>query len=81
MNYRRLFVFALILNVALAVAVYWIWKSSKPATVAAPPAAEHPPMEGFTLNAPPEGAAPASSMHGDWAPKPPPRRRWSTATW
>lgn len=57
MNYRRLFVIALILNVALALAAYWLWRSSRPATVAAPHPAEHPPMEGFTLNAPPEGTA------------------------
>lgn len=58
MNYRRLFFIALILNVALAAGAYWIWRSSHTATVAAPASAEHPPMEGFTLNTPPEGAAP-----------------------
>lgn len=57
MNYRRLFVIAVVLNVALAAGAYWIWRSSRPTTVAAPPPAEHPPMEGFTLNAPPEGTA------------------------
>ncbi|HET8824028.1 MAG TPA: efflux RND transporter periplasmic adaptor subunit, partial [Terriglobales bacterium] len=58
MNYRRLFVIAVLLNVVLAAGVYWIWRSSRPATVAVPTPAEHPPMEGFTLNAPPEGSAP-----------------------
>ena len=57
MNYRRLFVAALILNVALAVGAYWTWKSSRPAASAQGPA-EHPPMEGFTINTPPEGSAP-----------------------
>lgn len=58
MNYRGLFVVAVILNIALATGAYWIWKSSRPAAVVAPPPAEHPPMEGFTLNAPPEGSTP-----------------------
>lgn len=58
MNYRRLFIIAVILNIALAAGAYWIWRSSHAATVAAPASAEHPPMEGFTLNASPEGAAP-----------------------
>ena len=58
MNYRRLFVIAAILNIALLAGGYWIWRSSRPAAVVAPISAEHPPMEGFTLNAPPEGAAP-----------------------
>ena len=58
MNYRRLFVVAVILNVALAAAVYWIWNSSRRTTATAQPPAEHPPMEGFTLNTPPEGSAP-----------------------
>jgi RND family efflux transporter MFP subunit len=57
MNYRRLFIFAAVLNVALAVGVYWLWKSSRPAS-SAQRQAEHPPMEGFTLNTPPEGEAP-----------------------
>jgi RND family efflux transporter MFP subunit len=56
MNYRRLFLVAVVLNIALAGGVYWFWKSSRPASNAQTPA-EHPPMEGFTLNTPPEGAA------------------------
>ncbi|HWH58075.1 MAG TPA: efflux RND transporter periplasmic adaptor subunit, partial [Terriglobales bacterium] len=58
MNYRRLFVIAVILNIALAAGAYWIWKSPRPVAVATPPPAEHPPMEGFTLNTPPEGSTP-----------------------
>jgi Cu(I)/Ag(I) efflux system membrane fusion protein/cobalt-zinc-cadmium efflux system membrane fusion protein len=58
MNYRRLFVIAVILNIALAAGAYWIWRSSRFANVARPIPAEHPPMEGFTLNLPPEGAIP-----------------------
>ena len=58
MNYRRLFVIVLIVNIALVASVYWMWKASRPQTVAPSPSAEHPPMEGFTLNTPPEGAAP-----------------------
>ena len=57
MNYRKLFIIAVALNVALALGAYWIWKSSRPM----PPsttAVEHPPMEGFTVNTPPEGSAP-----------------------
>ncbi len=57
MNYRRLFVAAIMLNLVLAGAAYWFWRSSRPAATAQPPA-EHPPMEGFTTNVPPEGAAP-----------------------
>jgi Cu(I)/Ag(I) efflux system membrane fusion protein/cobalt-zinc-cadmium efflux system membrane fusion protein len=58
MNYRKLFFAAFVLNFILAGTAYWVWKSSHPATKAQPPA-EHPPMEGFTTNVPPEGAAPA----------------------
>jgi RND family efflux transporter MFP subunit len=58
MNYRKPFIFALVLNVALAAGAYWIWRSSRPAPASAR-AVEHPPMEGFTLNTPPEGAAPS----------------------
>jgi membrane fusion protein, copper/silver efflux system len=58
MNYRRLFVIAVSLNIALAAGAYWMWRSSRFATVAQPTPAEHPPMEGFTLNMPPEGAPP-----------------------
>jgi len=57
MNYRKLFIFAVALNVALALGGYWIWKSSKP-TQSSTSAMEHPPMEGFTINTPPEGSAP-----------------------
>src|SRR5438046_2317454 len=58
MNYRKLFIFAFALNIALAIGAYWIWRSSRPAPASAK-AVEHPPMEGFTLNVPPEGAAPS----------------------
>ena len=57
MNYRKLFIFAVVLNVALASGAYWIWKSSR-SSPNSTNAAEHPPMEGFTINTPPEGAAP-----------------------
>jgi RND family efflux transporter MFP subunit len=57
MNYRRLFIAAVVLNIALAVGAYWIWRSSRPAPSAQAPT-EHPPMEGFTTNTPPEGAGP-----------------------
>ena len=57
MNYRRLFVVAVALNLALAGAAYWFWRASRPATGAQAPA-EHPPMGGYTTNTPPEGAAP-----------------------
>ena len=58
MNYRRLFVIAVVVNIALIAGAYWLWRSSHRATVSTPAAAEHPPMEGFTLNSPPEGSAP-----------------------
>src|SRR5213594_3635190 len=58
MNYRKLFIFAVVLNVALALGAYWIWRSSRPAP-SSTSAVEHPPMEGFTLNTPPEGATPS----------------------
>jgi hypothetical protein len=57
MNYRRLFVVAFVLNLVLAGAAYWFWRSSRPAPTSQSQA-EHPPMEGFTVNTPPEGAAP-----------------------
>ncbi len=57
MNYRKLFIIAVALNVALALGAYWIWRSSRP-TPSSSNAAEHPPMEGFTVNTPPEGSAP-----------------------
>src|SRR5258708_3713794 len=57
MNYRKLFMFAVVLNVALALGAYWIWKSSRPSPISTS-AVEHPPMEGFTINTPPEGSAP-----------------------
>jgi RND family efflux transporter MFP subunit len=57
MNYRKLFIFAVALNVALALGAYWIWRSSRP-TPSSTSAVEHPPMEGFTVNTPPEGSVP-----------------------
>jgi RND family efflux transporter MFP subunit len=57
MNYRRLFLVAVVLNLVLAGTAYWFWRSSQPA-VGAQPSAEHPAMEGFTTNVPAEGAAP-----------------------
>jgi len=57
MNYRKLFIVAVALNVALALGAYWIWRSSRP-TQSSTSAVEHPPMEGFTVNTPPEGSAP-----------------------
>ena len=55
MNYRRLFIAAVALNIALAVGAYWMWRSKSAAPT--PTATEHPPMEGFTINTPPEGSA------------------------
>ncbi len=60
MNFRKLFIVAAVLNVALALGAYWLWRSSRPAT-SPTNAREHPPMEGFTINAPPEGSAPPLS--------------------
>ena len=51
MSYRKPFIVAVVLNVALALAAYWFWHSRKaqPAESAATGhSAEHPPMEGFT---------------------------------
>ena len=48
MNYRKLFIVAVALNLALAIAAYWFWRSSPSAKPAENAAAEHPPMEGFT---------------------------------
>ena len=48
MNYRRLFIIAVVLNLALALAAYWLWQSSRGARPAESEAVEHPPMEGFT---------------------------------
>ena len=48
MNYRRLFIVAVVLNLALALAAYWLWQSSRGARPAESTAVEHPPMEGFT---------------------------------
>jgi len=56
MNYRKLFMFAVVLNMALALGTYWIWKSSRPSP-SSTSAVEHPPMQGFTINTPPEGSA------------------------
>jgi membrane fusion protein, copper/silver efflux system len=47
MNYRRLFIIALVLNVVLAAAIGWFWRSSRK-PIEQPASAEHPPMEGFT---------------------------------
>jgi len=60
MNYRRLFFAAVVLNIVLALGAYLIWRSLRPASRIQAPA-EHPPMEGFTINTPPEGAAPPLS--------------------
>jgi RND family efflux transporter MFP subunit len=57
MNYRRLFIVAVMLNIVLGVGAYWIWRSSQHSSKPPTPA-EHPPMEGFTINTPPEGSAP-----------------------
>src|SRR6266567_8472152 len=57
MNYRKPFIIAVVLNVALALGAFWIWRSSRPSPTSTN-AAEHPPMEGFTINTPPEGSAP-----------------------
>jgi len=57
MNYRKLFIFAVVLNVAITLVAFWIWKSSRPSSPSTS-GVEHPPMEGFTINAPPEGSAP-----------------------
>ena len=48
MNYRRLFIFAVVLNLALAFAAYWFWQSSRSTKPSENAAVEHPPMEGFT---------------------------------
>ena len=57
MNYRKLFIMAVGLNVVLAAGAYLYWRSSRPSPGSAS-AVEHPPMEGFTVNTPPEGSAP-----------------------
>jgi RND family efflux transporter MFP subunit len=57
MNYRRLFVIAVVLNLALAFAAYWFWESSRGTKPSENAATEHPPMEGFTPSAI-EGAPP-----------------------
>lgn len=48
MNYRKLFIVAVVLNLALAIAAYWFWWSSRSAKPAEDATAEHLPMEGFT---------------------------------
>jgi len=48
MSYRKLFIVAVVLNLALAAAAYWLWRSSHIEKAAESAAAEHPPMEGFT---------------------------------
>jgi membrane fusion protein, copper/silver efflux system len=51
MNYRRLFVIAVALNLALAFAAYWFWQSSRGTKPSENAVTEHPPMEGFTPSA------------------------------
>ena len=48
MNYRKLFLVAVVLNLALAIAAYWFWRSSRTEKPTQSVTAEHPPMEGFT---------------------------------
>jgi RND family efflux transporter MFP subunit len=56
-NYRRLFIIAVVFNLALAAAAYWFWQSSRGTKPPENAAVEHPPMEGFTP-APTENAPP-----------------------
>src|SRR5713226_3796685 len=61
MNYRKLFIVAVVFNLSLAIAAYWLWRSSRSERPAESVAAEHPPMEGFTpspVEAPPATLAP-----------------------
>jgi len=51
MNYRRPFVFAVVLNIALAFAAYWFWQSSRGTKPSENAVTDHPPMEGFTPSA------------------------------
>jgi RND family efflux transporter MFP subunit len=55
MSYRKPFIIAVVLNMALAIAAYWLWHSSRSVKSAETTTAEHPPMEGFSP-APSEGA-------------------------
>jgi len=50
MSYRKPFIVAVVLNVALALAAYWFWhaRAAQPAETATGHPLEHPPMEGFT---------------------------------
>jgi Cu(I)/Ag(I) efflux system membrane fusion protein/cobalt-zinc-cadmium efflux system membrane fusion protein len=50
MSYRKPFIVAVVLNVALALAAYWFWhaRAAQPAETATGHPVEHPPMEGFT---------------------------------
>src|SRR6266536_4460700 len=48
MNYRKFFMVAVVLNLALAIAAYWLWRSSHGEKPAENVAVEHPPMAGFT---------------------------------
>src|SRR5215467_9829479 len=57
MNYRRLFIAAIVVNFVLAGTAFWFWRSSRPA-LNGQSQSEHPPMQGFTINTPPEGAPP-----------------------
>ena len=48
MNYRKLFIAAVVLNLALTMAAYWFWRSSQSVKPTETATVEHPPMEGFT---------------------------------
>lgn len=48
MSYRKPFIIAVVLNMALAIAAYWLWHSSRHVKSAETATAEHPPMEGFS---------------------------------
>jgi RND family efflux transporter MFP subunit len=48
MKNRTLLIVALALNVILAIALIWMWRTRQSAEPAAQNHAEHPPMEGFT---------------------------------
>ncbi len=50
MNYRRLFVIAVVLNLALAFAAYWFWQSSR-GTETIRKYSHRASMEGFTPSA------------------------------
>ena len=48
MSYRRLFIIAVVLNLALAFVAYWFWQHPQDTKRGGNAPAEHPPMEGFT---------------------------------